>query len=267
LTCVILIPTLYAQEERIESVTSSANPLVKDVRRALARGGLTDDGCCIAEGFHLLEEARRSGLEIPIVFVSESVSVFPEYPGTRTVRLPEALFNKISSTVTTQGVIALVRPPAWCIDDIFTDPALVVVLDGVQDPGNAGAIARAAEAFAATGIIFLRGSVTPLNPKTLRASAGSLFRVPFLSCPDSTVPGSHDIRYYAAMPFTGNERLAGEADFTQPCAIVIGSEGRGIGSELRALSQAVAIPTSNVESLNAAVAAAILLYEARKQRR
>ena len=77
-------------------------------------------------------------------------------------------------------MIALVQPPAWTLSSCSADAALVVVLDGVQDPGNAGAIVRAAEAFGATGVLFLKGTVSPFNPKTLRASAGSLFRVPFV---------------------------------------------------------------------------------------
>ncbi len=185
----------------------------------------------------------------------------------RVVVLPDRLFQTLSSTVTSQGVIALVRMPAWEIEDVFRGPAgeqsLVVVLDGLQDPGNAGAIARAAEAFGATGLMFLKGTASPFHPKTLRASAGSLFRVPFVSAPSFAGP---PVKVYAAMPFTGSERMAADADFEAPCAIVIGSEGRGVSAELLERAVPVAIPTVGVESLNAAVAAAILLYEARKQR-
>ncbi len=97
--------------------------------------------------------------------------------------LPDALFQTISGTETAQGVMSLVEPPVWSLEQLFDGargPALVLILDGLQDPGNAGAILRAAEAFGATGAIFLKGTVSPYNPKTLRASAGSLFRVPFL---------------------------------------------------------------------------------------
>ena len=157
------------------------------------------------------------------------------------------------------------RPPEWSIDQLFRAASLVVVLDGLQDPGNAGAIARAAEAFGATGLIFLKGTVSPYNPKTLRASAGSLFRIPFVSGL-ATPLEQYGVDLYAAMPFTGCQRMAGDVDFTRACAIVIGSEGRGVSEELRAICQEVAIPTGAVESLNAAVAAAVLLYEARRQR-
>jgi RNA methyltransferase, TrmH family len=248
---------------KIESITSAANPLIKNVRRAIARGGLTDEGWCVSEGFHLLEEALRSGREVPIVLISESVA--PIGNGQRTVILPDKLFQSIAATETSQGVIALVQPPEWCAGQLFGDRTLIVVLDGLQDPGNAGAIVRAAEAFGATGVMFVKGTATPYHPKTLRASAGSLFRIPFVTG-DPVVLQRPGVHFYAALPFTGSERAARDVDFTGPCVIVIGSEARGVSAELRAISEAVAIPTVGVESLNAATAAAVLLYEAQRQR-
>ena len=248
---------------KIESITSAANPLVKDVRRAILRGGLTDDGWCVAESFHLLEEALRSGREVPVVLKSESARATAN--GRRTIVLPDKLFQSIAATETSQGVIALVEPPTWSIDQLFGQQSLVVVLDGLQDPGNAGAIVRTAEAFGATGVMFIKGTVTPHHPKTLRASAGSLFRIPYASgtAADLDRPG---LSLYAAMPFTDSQRIAADVDFKAPCAIVIGSEGRGISPEVHAHCEEIAIPTMAVESLNAAAAAAVLLYEARRQR-
>ena len=95
------------------------------------------------------------------------------------------LFHSISTTESPQGVIALVRPPAWKEDDLFQKTPLIVVLDSVQDPGNAGTLIRAAEAFGATGAMLLKGTANAWNPKTLRASAGSLFRLPMI---DSLTP-------------------------------------------------------------------------------
>jgi RNA methyltransferase, TrmH family len=254
---------------RTESITSAANPLIKDVRRAIARGGLTDQGLSIAESSHLLEEAFRSHREVPVVLVAESTGA-SGLRGTRTVILPDRLFHTIATTEASQGIIALVRPPEWTIDHLFGPRTLLVVLDGLQDPGNAGAIARAAEAFGATGLVFLKGAVSPFHPKTLRASAGSLFRIPFVVALDVSHARAtlelHRLDVYAAMPFTGSQRLAGEVDFCRPCAIIIGSEGRGISPEWHSIAQQIAIPTAGVESLNAAVAASVLLYEARRQR-
>jgi RNA methyltransferase, TrmH family len=265
----------YNHMARMDLVTSAANPLLKDVRRAIAKGALTDEGCCVAESFHLLEEALRSERNVRVVLASESVRTTVErhiggLRGPRVVVLPDPLFQTIAATETSQGVIALVEPPAWTIEQLFRGQSLVVVLDGVQDPGNAGTIARAAEAFGATGMLFVKGTVSPYHPKTLRASAGSLFRIPFVSGLDASLTRAalqqRRVDVSAAMPFPGTQQLAGEVDFSRKCAIVIGSEGRGISQELYGIGKDVAIPTVGVESLNAAVAASVLLYEARTQR-
>jgi RNA methyltransferase, TrmH family len=258
---------------RSETLTSAANPLIKDVRRAISRGGLTDEGWCVAESFHLLEEALRSERHVPIVLMADSIRITVErhiagLQTTRRIVVPDALFQTIGSTETSQGVIALVEPPEWSIDHLYRGQILVVVLDGLQDPGNAGAVARAAEAFGATGMRFIKGSASPYHPKTLRASAGSLFRIPFVSGIDANMARAslkqHRVEVYAAMP--RSETLAGDVDFIRKCALVIGSEGRGVSQELYGAAKNVAIPTVGVESLNAAVAAAVLLYEARRQR-
>jgi RNA methyltransferase, TrmH family len=236
---------------------SDKNPLVKQIRRAVARGTLTEDGYAVAEGFHLLEEALAAQREIGAVIVSEAAREIPAWPQTRVVS--EKTFRDLTSTETPQGVIALVRPPAWTLDQILSGCALVVVLDGVQDPGNAGAILRSAEAFGATGAVFLKGTVNPYNPKCMRGSAGSVFRLPIVLDPDLT-----GLRLYAAMPRA--RQTIEEADFRGPCGIVIGSEGHGVSPALETRVTGVRIPTSGVESLNAAVAAGIMLYEARRQR-
>jgi len=260
---------------RIQALTSAANPLIKDVRRAIIRGTLTDDGWCVAESFHLLEEALRSERNVAAVMAAESVQTTVErhiagLGRTRLVVLPDALFQNVAATETSQGVIALVEPPVWSIEHLFRGQTLVVVLDGLQDPGNAGAVARAAEAFGATGLMFVKGTASPFHPKTLRASAGSLFRIPFIAGIESGLARAslqqHRVDIYAAMPFTGSETLAGDVDFSRKCAIVVGSEGRGVSQEIYGSAKDVSIPTVGVESLNAAVAASVLLYEARMQR-
>src|SRR5260370_32506001 len=167
------------------TLTSARNPMLKEVRRAVLRGTTTDDGFCIAESFHLLEEALRSDCEISTVFAAESVrtAVESHVRGLKKIRvivLADDLFRTISATESSQGVLALVRAPRWTVEQLFRGQSLAVILDGLQDPGNAGAILRAAEAFGATGVAFLKGAVSPYNPKCLRASAGSVFRVPLV---------------------------------------------------------------------------------------
>jgi TrmH family RNA methyltransferase len=250
---------------RMDAVTSASNPLLKEVRKAVHLGRLTDSGLCVAEGFHLLEEALRSDCRIEAVLVSDSArDKLPALNAVRVITLEERLFATLASTETSQGVIALVHSPSWTIDDICSDHALAVILDGVQDPGNAGAILRAAEAFGATGAVFLKGTVNPYNPKALRASGGSVFRLPHVISADPAIIADQHVRLYAAMPASG--RLLSECDLTESCAIVIGSEARGVSPELAARAEALRIPTSTVESLNAAISAAVILYEARRQR-
>src|SRR5215471_7649273 len=167
----------------METLVSEKNPLLKEVRRAIAQGSLTEDGCAIAEGPRLLDEALTSDVEIDAVISSESAAAaiasrLSRLEEARVVSVSDRVFAGLSSTEQPQGVITLVRPRNWILEDIFADHPLAVVLDGVQDPGNAGAVVRSAEAFGATGVVFLKGSVNPYNPKCLRASAGSVVRVP-----------------------------------------------------------------------------------------
>jgi RNA methyltransferase, TrmH family len=258
---------------RTERITTAKNPLLKEVRRALSRGELTASGLCVAETFHLLEEALKSGLEIPAVLASERAydQVLRLVGRRKDVRLAcvaDEVFAEISATESAQGVMALVKPPAWTLDRLFEGRTLVLVLDGVQDPGNAGAILRAAEAFGATGALLLKGTVSVWNAKTLRASAGSAFRLPFGEGVSIDAArgelARRGLNVYAAAPHGG--QAAYEADLAKPCALIVGSEGRGVSKEMLAGARELRIPTANVESLNAAVATGILLYEAWRQR-
>jgi TrmH family RNA methyltransferase len=263
-----------------ETITSAANPLLKEVRRAVARGSLTEGGCCVAETFHLLDEALRSGSEVRTVLAAESartavVAQGRRLAGVKVAVLPDALFAGIAATESSQGVMALVQPRPWTLEQLLPGPggsALLVVLDGLQDPGNAGAIVRAAEAFGSTGVLFLKGTVSPHNPKTLRASAGSLFRVPYLhgiepAAARAALEGSR-IALFAAMPSAAatSTRPLAATDLTGRCALIVGNEAHGVSAVWRAAAAPVSIPTVSVESLNAAIAAGILLYEARRQR-
>jgi RNA methyltransferase, TrmH family len=254
----------------VETITSQHNPLLKDIRRAASRGELTQSGYAIADGFHLLDEALKSGIEIGTVIASESVAeTFRERPGIRTISVPDNLFNGLSSTETPQGILSLVRLKHWSLEHLVTMPSpTILVLDQLQDPGNAGAAVRASEAFGATGVIFLKGSVQAHNPKCLRGSAGSIFRLPLAERiePEALVDvlNTHGIPLYAADPYA--QRSIESQSLSSPCAIAVGSEGRGISRHITSHATALRIPTTNVESLNAAVAAAVMLYEARRQR-
>ena len=227
----------------------------------------------MAEGFHLLEEALRSGLRVPVALASAAAAgrvqqLLRGRAGTRLILASAELLARCGSTETTQGVIALVEPPAFAPDDAFRAAGPVVVLDSVQDPGNAGAIARAAEAFGASGLVWMKGTAARWNPKTLRSSAGSLFRLPAAEGLETdellSLLRRHGRRIHVAAPRHGLPPW--RVDWREPCALVIGNEAHGPQQQFRAAGAAVCIPTSGVESLNAAVAAAVLLYESMRQR-
>lgn len=255
------------------ALTSTRNPLLKDIRRAVMRGTLTEDGFAVAESFHLLEEALRSDCFVKAVLAAESVQPAVEahvrgLKRLRVIPVSDALFRVISTTETSQGVLALVRPPQWTLDQLFRGNSLVVVLDGIQDPGNAGSIVRSAEAFGATGVLFLKGAVSPHHPKTLRASAGSLFRMPVIHGLEGDLARAaleqRRLDIYAAVPRGG--KLLKDVDLTRRCAILVGSEGHGVSERLRSAAVDLRIPTTGVESLNVGVAAGVILYEAHRQR-
>jgi TrmH family RNA methyltransferase len=257
----------------LESITSDKNPLLREVRKALLRGELTPDGCCVAESFHLLEEAIRSDCRVKVVVAASSVAeaVLTHVKGLKRVRVVtvrDPLFQALVTTENAQGVIAIVKPPSWTVEQLFRGRSLVVVLDALQDPGNAGNIVRTAEAFGATGAMFLKGTVSPFNSKTMRASAGSLFRLPFITGVSYEVARAaleqRRLDVYAAMP-CGQRKLA-EVDLSRRFALIVGSEGHGVSEKLRGAAIDVRIPTVGVESLNAAMAAGVFLYEAARQR-
>lgn len=245
---------------RTERITSLHNPLLKQIRGAIQKGTTTDDGALVAEGFHLLEEAITSGVEIEaIVGTAQGLAGIGDLAG-RIIELPDAVFRDLSGMETPQGILTLVRPPVWDAQLMSTDTPLLVVLDSIQDPGNAGTILRSAEAFGANAVIALRGTVDFANPKLIRASAGSIFRLPTfrLELKDIGVP------IYGASG--SGDTLVHDVNWRPAAAIAIGSEGRGLSEAVRKACQSVCIPTIGVESLNAATAATVFLYEAARQR-
>ena len=258
----------------VRIVQSKDNARLKELRRAWARPSAT--GRAALEGPHLLGEALRGGLRMPYVFVAQGAEGLLEGlhlpPGTEVLILPEKLLAAALTTETPQPVAALVEPPDWTWADILQEQVgtpLLIVLAGLQDPGNLGTIVRSAEAFGASGIVALPGTVSAWNPKSVRASAGSIFRVPLIAageqdCLDRLREARVNI--YAATARHGQP--AGGIDLAGPAALLIGNEGKGVPDALAAKADgAVTIPCPGpVESLNAAVAASVLLYEAARQR-
>jgi len=268
----------------VRIVQSKQNARLKELRRALAQPlrEFSRDGRALAgiEGPNLIAEALRAGLRLACVFVAEGaeglLEALPLPPQTEILLLPLALLNSALATEAPQPIAALVAPPDWTWTDLLggrhgTAP-LVVVLAGLQDPGNLGAILRSAEAFGAHGVLSLPGTVSAWNPKAVRASAGSAFRVPLLAvraedCFARLREAGVTIWTTCASAARGAQPV-GRVNLAGPVALVIGNEGNGVPEALAAQADgAVTISCPGaVESLNAAVAAGVLLYEASRQR-
>ena len=262
-------------------IESKHNARVKRLRAAL-KANESVDGLVALEGEHLLLEALRSGLELATVFVRAGreglLRKLPLDWSAQTVVLGEDVFLSATATDNPQGIAALVRPPKFVREDLLgtkTPPeecanagALVLVAAGVQDPGNLGTLIRSAEAFGAAGVLALPGTVSAWNQKALRASAGSTFRLPVVAgtIDDLRWLGSNGVELLAATMDGG--ATASEIDLQGAVALIIGNEGAGLSSELLALADRhITIPCPGpVESLNAAVAGSLLLYEAARQR-
>ncbi len=267
------------QAERLRPVTGRHNALIKLVRRAFARSELTPQGECAVEGVRIVEEAIRSGLHLRAVLFSRSGQARAERllpqlaERVETLLLPDKLFTGVVPSETPQGVAALVQVKNFVLEDLLGagshDSPLVVAVAGVQDPGNLGTILRSAEAFGASGVLLGENTVSAYNSKVVRASAGSIFRIPMVKQELKTaLPALRQggLRLLATSSHKGTAVNA--AQLTSPLALVVGSEGAGLAREIMAqVDDTVAIPHSpRVESLNAGVAASIVLYEAARQR-
>jgi TrmH family RNA methyltransferase len=276
-------PRTHNQADRLRPVAGRHNQRLKELRLAFRRAELTAQGECAIEGVKLLEEALRSGQHLDSVFFSESArplaeKLLPQIVArkinarTETLVLPNALFNSIVPSDAPQGVAALLKLPTFSSVQLLdrSSDGPFVVAAGLQDPGNLGTILRSAEAFGAAGIFLTEGTVSPYNSKVLRGSAGSIFRLPFLRISSAELLPllrAHGVRLLATSSHQGTPLP--QISWTLPLAIFIGNEGAGLSRELtREMDETLAIPqAAQVESLNAGVAASIVLYEAARNRK
>jgi TrmH family RNA methyltransferase len=262
-------------------IASRANPRVKQLRAAFAGRAKLSGGLVAIEGEHLLYEAMRSGMVFKTIFLSERRSAPDWAPrNVELIELTEDVFASAMDTQSPQGIAALLVPPVWTIDDALpANGSLLLIAAGLQDPGNLGTLIRSAEAFGAAAVLTTTGTVNEWNQKALRASAGSVFRIPVVQVDahDLAALQSQGLRILAAVAPASDSQgaidesspmAASDADLTGPCALMIGNEGSGLSDEWLQLADArITIPTpGRVESLNAAVAGSLLLYEAARQR-
>jgi RNA methyltransferase, TrmH family len=276
-------------------LSSRDNRWLKTFRMAL-RGGLpTESGFVGVEGVRLVEEALHSGCRMEAVLFSETgqrhhdrLAPLIDRPeiAVPILRTTDRLFEGLADTEHPQGVAALVEPRKTSLDELLRTPdsacaPLLVVLAGVQDPGNVGTIIRTAAAFGATGAVTSpsgqSGTASPFSPKALRASAGAALHLPIL--PGMSLPilltqfkigGIHTL---ASCVHESQEReqpllAPWEVDWCEPIALLVGNEGAGLPEEIeRSADARIRIPmATGIDSLNAAAAAAVLFYEAARQR-
>jgi TrmH family RNA methyltransferase len=260
----------------LKLVTSPTNPRVLHARKIARSPALRrENGETLLEGRKVIEEALARRVPVSCVFISQEFAAqdrgwirgnLPQ--DTDVFEVPRTLLKKMSALETPEGILAVCSLKSRALSDL-KPKVWGAVLDGIQEPGNAGAIARAALAFGAECLVFTRGTVDPIHPRTVRGSMGALFSLPFATADVAdltewtrrrgmTLVGSH--------PRRGS--LLEDSDIRPPFLIVLGSEGRGISQELEAsIGVRVRVPTEQVESLPVVVAAGILFYELARQHR
>lgn len=273
--------TAPSPQQRLRRIEGRHNALVKELRQAFAHAERTEDGSCAIEGLRIVEEAIRSGLRFRAVFFKESAQnlaerLLPQIGAqVDTLLLPDKLFDGIVPSENPQGVAALMRLKEFSFADVLERLQVgpVIVLAGLQDPGNLGTIVRSAEAFGSAGVVLGEGTVSPFNSKVIRASAGSIFRLPVILTKAaggleeiSAKLRTQSVRLIATSSHKGTP--LDQANLRGPVAVFVGSEASGLPrAVLGQADELVAIPhMPQVESLNAGVAGSIVLYEAARQR-
>lgn len=230
------------------------------------------------EGERLLQSAFEAGAEVESLYVAQDASNVASIAllirrardsGVRVYELASGVLERVADTVSPQPVMAVVRTPAARLEDLRT-AKLVVVLVDVRDPGNAGAVVRAADAAGADGVVFCEGSADPYSPKTVRASAGSVLHLPIVSegAPLDALErlGAFGIRRLAALSRGG--RAYHEVNVAEPLALIVGNEASGLPDEISDMvDETVTIPmTGGAESLNVSMAAAVVCFEIARRR-
>lgn len=247
-----------------ERITSRTNPLISHIRKiGSSRSYRRAAGEYLGDGGKLLEEAVKWGAALTVVVCTAGAGL-PELPeGVRVVEVPEDVMRSVSPMESPQGVLFLAKVPDGAIPERLSR-GCYLALEGVQDPGNVGTILRTADAFGAEGVFLLPGCADIYNPKVVRASMGAVFRLPVWSC---DLEALRRMAAEACLPVLGTALREDTVDVREvdmrQAVVLVGSEGRGLSEEaLEVCGQTVRIPMrGRCESLNAAVAAAVVLWE------
>ena len=256
----------------MREITSKDNKIVKLCEQLAARKYRDRLGLYLIEGENLLEEAVQEGAAVETVLIRRDCRKIPPGLEDRTYILGDGLFRKLSLTDTSQGSLAIVKKPEVSRKALLEQGAAgnFVVLDRLQDPGNIGTIIRTADAAGYGLVAVMKGTADVFSPKVVRAAAGSLFRVPvvFMNDYDELVTFVRAAGVKLAATCFDTDRYYYEEDLREDVALIIGNEGNGISPELIGRADIkIKIPMAgSIESLNAAVAAAVLMYETVRQR-
>ncbi|MGO0122645.1 TrmH family RNA methyltransferase [Desulfothermobacter acidiphilus] len=254
------------------------HPRVKALQRLARKKGREEAGVFLVEGTHLVAEALRRG-RVREVYCTPEWAASPEgeeilrvaaAAGVPRFGLPLAILSRAAATVTPQGVLAVVELPGVPWPSLLQTPnPFLVVVDGLQDPGNLGTVLRTAQAVAATGVLVLEGSVDPFHPRAVRASAGSVLELPLVRnlSPEEARSALLGAGVELVMADPRGESPFYTHSYLGPTAIIVGSEGTGPRPLWAGIARRLFIPMpGGTESLNVAVAAALFLYEGARQR-
>lgn len=260
-------------------ITSTKNPLIKEVKSLYNRKERWTKGLFIIEGIKIIEEAIVNKIELKYILFTDKLlstedgKVFYESIKNKykIVSTSESVFKEISDTDNPQGVVGVAKFNISILsEDLNKDNLSLIFLDGVQDPGNMGTIIRTCDAFKLDGIILGKGSVDPYNPKVVRATMGSIFRVPLYSSHDSleTLSGLREKGLHILTTSLEGSVPVYHIDYKEGFVLVIGNESKGVDERIIKISdKLIKIPMPGfAESLNAGVAASIIMYEAMKNK-
>ena len=258
----------------MKTIGSRDNPIYKKARKLLKRKYRDAYGLYLLEGIKPLRDAISLGIEIEEIFVCDGemdISA-PKDSGYDFTILDRELFKMLTDTEHSQGVISVVKKVKCGVDSLEEmkncGSGNLVILDRLQDPGNVGTVIRTAEAAGYSGVVTVTGCADVYSPKVVRAAAGSLFRVPVIDGGDQEmlIPELKKYGFKIAATSLDGDTLYRDADISESTALVIGNEGNGVGNEfLEAADLKIKIPMmGSIESLNAAVAAGILMYQSNK---